>query len=299
MNNPNKESQRRTAIKKILLATTGLSMADGMAINLQKTENNKTKSLMKGNINHSVCKWCYGEIPLDEFAIKIKEMGITGVDLIGPKDWHILKKHNLESTMCNGAEISLTEGFNDPQYHPKLIESYKKYIDLVADAGYTNLICFSGNRRGINDETGLVNCVKGLKEIIGLAEKRGVVLQMELFNSKVDHPDYMCDNSAWGVALCKRLGSLNFKLLYDIYHMQISEGDIIRTIQENHQYFGHYHTAGVPGRNEIDETQELFYPAIMKAIFETGFKVFVAQEFIPRYKDALNSLKSAVILCDI
>ena len=299
MNNPNKESQRRTAIKKILLATTGLSMADGMAINLQKTENNKTKSLMKGNINHSVCKWCYGEIPLDEFAIKIKEMGITGVDLIGPKDWHILKKHNLESTMCNGAEISLTEGFNDPQYHPKLIESYKKYIDLVADAGYTNLICFSGNRRGINDETGLVNCVKGLKEIIGLAEKRGVVLQMELFNSKVDHPDYMCDNSAWGVALCKRLGSLNFKLLYDIYHMQISEGDIIRTIQENHQYFGHYHTAGVPGRNEIDETQELFYPAIMKAIFETGFKGFVAQEFIPRYKDALNSLKSAVILCDI
>ena len=299
MNNPNKESQRRTAIKKILLATTGLSMADGMAINLQKTENNKIKSLMKGNINHSVCKWCYGEIPLDEFAIKIKEMGITGVDLIGPKDWHILKKYNLESTMCNGAEISLTEGFNDPQYHPKLIESYKKYIDLVADAGYTNLICFSGNRRGINDETGLVNCVKGLKEIIGLAEKRGVVLQMELFNSKVDHPDYMCDNSAWGVALCKRLGSQNFKLLYDIYHMQISEGDIIRTIQENHQYFGHYHTAGVPGRNEIDETQELFYPSIMKAIFETGFKGFVAQEFIPKYKDALNSLESAVILCDI
>ena len=122
---------------------------------------------------------------------------------------------------------------------------------------------------------------------------------MELFNSKVDHPDYMCDNSAWGVALCKRLGSQNFKLLYDIYHMQISEGDIIRTIQENHQYFGHYHTAGVPGRNEIDETQELFYPAIMKAIFETGFKGFVAQEFIPKYKDALNSLKSAVILCDI
>ena len=226
-------------------------------------------------------------------------MGITGVDLIGPKDWHILKKHNLDSTMCNGAEISLTEGFNDPQYHPTLIESYKKHINLVADAGYTNLICFSGNRRGIDDETGLENCVKGLKEIIGLAEKRGVVLQMELFNSKVDHPDYMCDNSAWGVALCKRLGSQNFKLLYDIYHMQISEGDIIRTIQENHQYFGHYHTAGVPGRNEIDETQELFYPAIMKAIFETGFKGFVAQEFIPRYKDALNSLKSAVILCDI
>ena len=254
---------------------------------------------MKGKINHSVCKWCYGDIPLDEFAIKIKEIGITGIDLIGPKDWHILKKHNLDSTMCNGAEISLTAGFNHQQYHPELIESYKRHIDLVADAGYTNLICFSGNSRGLDDEAGLENCVKGLKEIIGLAEKRGVVLQMELFNSKVDHPDYMCDNSKWGVELCKRLGSDNFKLLYDIYHMQISEGDIIRTIKENHQYFGHYHTAGVPGRNEIDETQELFYPPIMKAIFKTGFKGFVAQEFIPKYKDALHSLKEAVILCDI
>jgi len=299
MNNSKIEPQRRTAIKKILLATTSLSVADALALNSYKTESNKTKILMKGNINHSVCKWCYGDIPLDEFAVEIKKMGITGVDLIGPKDWHILKKHNLDSTMCNGAEISLTEGFNDPQYHPELIENYKKYIDLVADAGYTNLICFSGNRRGINDEAGLENCTKGLKEIIGLAEKRGVVLQMELFNSKVDHPDYMCDNSKWGVELCKRLGSENFKLLYDIYHMQISEGDIIRTIKENHQYFGHYHTAGVPGRNEIDETQELFYPAIMKVIFETGFKGYVAQEFIPKHKDALNSLRSSVILCDI
>ncbi len=299
MNNLKIEPQRRTAIKKILLATTSLSMADALALNSHKTESNKTKILMKRNINHSVCKWCYGDIPLDEFAVKIKKMGITGVDLIGPKDWHILKKHNLDSTMCNGAEISLTEGFNDPQYHPQLIENYKKYIDLVADAGYTNLICFSGNRRGINDEAGLENCAKGLNEIIGLAEKRGVVLHMELFNSKVDHPDYMCDNSKWGVELCKRLGSENFKLLYDIYHMQISEGDIIRTIKENHQYFGHYHTAGVPGRNEIDETQELFYPAIMKAIFETGFKGYVAQEFIPKHRDALNSLRSSVILCDI
>ena len=299
MNNLKIEPQRRTAIKKILLATTSLSMADALALNSYKTESNKTKILMKRNINHSVCKWCYGDIPLDEFAVKIKKMGITGVDLIGPKDWHILKKHNLDSTMCNGAEISLTEGFNDPQYHPQLIENYKKYIDLVADAGYTNLICFSGNRRGINDEAGLENCAKGLNEIIGLAEKRGVVLHMELFNSKVDHPDYMCDNSKWGVELCKRLGSENFKLLYDIYHMQISEGDIIRTIKENHQYFGHYHTAGVPGRNEIDETQELFYPAIMKAIFETGFKGYVAQEFIPKHRDALNSLRSSVILCDI
>ena len=150
-------------------------------------------------------------------------------------------------------------------------------IDLVAAAGYTNLICFSGNRRAIDDETGMDNCAEGLKKIMGHAEKKGVIIQMELLNSKVDHKDYMCDNSPWGFELCRRIGSSNFKLLYDIYHMQINEGDVIRTINDNHQFIGHYHTAGVPGRNEIDQTQELFYPAIMKAIVATGFKGFVAQ----------------------
>ena len=151
----------------------------------------------------------------------------------------------------------------------------------------------------MDNETGLQNAVEGLQKILPLAEKRGVVIQMELFNSKVDHPDYMCDNSAWGIELCKRLDSPNFKLLYDIYHMQISEGDIIRTIRENHQYFGHYHTAGVPGRHEINETQELFYPAIMKAIVETGYKGFVAQEFIPTNNEPIAALKKAISICDI
>ena len=201
--------------------------------------------------------------------------------------------------MCNGAEISLTEGFNHREYHNTLVENYLKHIDLVANAGYQNLICFSGNRNGMDDETGLQNAVEGLQKILPLAEKRGVVIQMELFNSKVDHPDYMCDNSAWGIELCKRLDSPNFKLLYDIYHMQISEGDIIRTIRDNHQYFGHYHTAGVPGRHEINETQELFYPAIMKAIVETGYKGFVAQEFIPTNVDPIRSLKKAISICDV
>ena len=201
--------------------------------------------------------------------------------------------------MCNGAEISLTEGFNHREYHNTLVKNYLKHIDLVANAGYQNLICFSGNRNGMDDETGLQNAVEGLQKILPLAEKRGVVIQMELFNSKVDHPDYMCDNSAWGIELCKRLDSPNFKLLYDIYHMQISEGDIIRTIRDNHQYFGHYHTAGVPGRHEINETQELFYPAIMKAIVETGYKGFVAQEFIPTNVDPIRSLKKAISICDV
>ena len=254
---------------------------------------------MKGNINHSVCKWCFSKITLEEFASGVKSMGIKGIDLIGPDQWTILKKYGLTSSMSNGAEISLTEGWNDKQYHSTLVDSYLKHIDLVAAAGYTNLICFSGNRRAIDDETGMDNCAEGLKRIMGRAEKKGVIIQMELLNSKVDHRDYMCDNSSWGFELCRRIGSSNFKLLYDIYHMQINEGDVIRTINENHQFIGHYHTAGVPGRNEIDQTQELFYPAIMKAIVASGFKGFVAQEFIPKNKQPMQSLENAIMICDV
>jgi len=253
----------------------------------------------KGNINPSVCKWWYGDIPLDELLPKLKEMGIHAIDLIGEKEWPILKKHGVHCSMCNGAEISLTEGWNDPQYHPVLIKNYTELIPKEAEARYHNHICFSGNRRGMNDQVGLENCVKGLKQILPLAEKHGVIIQMELFNSKVNHPDYMCDSSAWGVELCEQLGSDHFKLLYDIYHMQVQEGDIIATIKEHHQYFGHYHTAGVPGRNEIDESQELYYPAIMKAIVDTGFTGYVAQEFIPMGEVPLDSLKRAIEICDV
>ena len=254
---------------------------------------------LKNNINHSVCRWTYDFLSLEELCTTAKKIGLKAIDLVGPKDWGVLKKYQLDSSMCNGAEISLVKGWNDPQYHDTLIKNYTEHINLVATAGYKNLICFSGNRNGMDDETGMNNCVTGLKKIIALAEKKGVVIQMELFNSRVDHKDYMADKSDWGVALCKRLDSPNFKLLYDIYHMQINEGDIIRTIQKNHEYFGHYHTAGVPGRHEIDESQELFYPAIMKAILATGFKGYVAQEFIPVSKEKIVSLRKAVKLCDV
>lgn len=277
----------------------GLPMIDQFKLYDSKKTYDFNQINMKGNINHSVCKWCYSQISLEDFAAGIKPMGITGIDLIGPEEWPILKKYGITSSMCNGAEISLTEGWNDKQYHATLVDSYLKHIDMVADAGYTNLICFSGNRRAIGDETGMDNCVEGLKKILGYAEKKGVIIQMELLNSKVDHKDYMCDNSPWGFELCRRIGSSNFKLLYDIYHMQINEGDVIRTINENHQFIGHYHTAGVPGRNEIDQTQELFYPAIMKAIVATGFKGFVAQEFIPKNNNQLQSLERAVQICDV
>jgi hydroxypyruvate isomerase len=296
-NKPN--SKRREVLKQMTFTSLGLPMIDQFKLYDSKKTYDFNQINMKGNINHSVCKWCYSQISLEDFAAGVKPMGITGIDLIGPEEWPILKKYGITSSMCNGAEISLTEGWNDKQYHATLVDSYLKHIDMVADAGYTNLICFSGNRRAIGDETGMDNCVEGLKKILGYAEKKGVIIQMELLNSKVDHKDYMCDNSPWGFELCRRIGSSNFKLLYDIYHMQINEGDVIRTINENHQFIGHYHTAGVPGRNEIDQTQELFYPAIMKAIVATGFKGFVAQEFIPKNNNQLQSLERAVQICDV
>ncbi|MDA9679789.1 TIM barrel protein [Flavobacteriaceae bacterium] len=292
-------TKRREVLKKMVFTSMGLPLIDKIKLYNSKKNNYYHQINMKGNINHSVCKWCYGQISLEEFSVVVKSMGIKGIDLIGPKEWPILKKYDLTSSMCNGAEISLTEGWNDKKYHSTLVDSYLKHIDLVADAGYTNLICFSGNRRAIDDETGMENCLEGLKKILGYAEKKGVIIQMELLNSKVDHQDYMCDNSPWGFELCRRIDSSNFKLLYDIYHMQINEGDVIRTLRENQQFIGHYHTGGVPGRNEIDQTQELFYPAIMKAIVTTGFKGFVAQEFIPKNNNPMQSLENAIRICDV
>jgi hydroxypyruvate isomerase len=294
----NYPSNRRVAIKNIIAGSAALAAGTVLPSFTTYAAEKKT-AMLKGNIQHSACRWCYNDIPLEQLCAAGNEIGLVGIDLVGPKDWDTLKKYNLISTMCNGAEISLTKGWNDKQYHPTLIKNYTEHIELVAKAGYTNLICFSGSRNGMDDETGWKNCTEGLKQIIGLAEKKGVTIQMELLNSKIDHKDNMCDKTAWGVELCKRIGSNNFKLLYDIYHMQIDEGDVIRTIRDNHQYIGHYHTGGVPGRHEIDETQELYYPAIMKAIVAIGFKGYTAQEFIPANTDKLASLKKAVLLCDV
>lgn len=292
----NNEVSRRTALKNIVAGTAALGVSAAIpAFALEQQKSN----MLKGNVNHSVCRWCFGKMELDELCIEAKKIGIKAIDLVGPADWPILKKHGLYSSMCNGAEINLVDGWNDPQFHATLIKNYSEMIPKVAAAGYTQLICFSGNRRGKDDETGLKNCVEGLKQVLPLAEKHGVVLVMELLNSKVNHKDYQCDHTAWGAELAKRLGSENFKLLYDIYHMQIDEGNVISNINTYHQYISHYHTAGVPGRNEIDNTQELFYPAIIKAIVATGFKGYVAQEFIPKYADKLKSLKDAVNICDV
>lgn len=262
----------------------------------------KHKVTLNGNINHSVSRWTYGDLSIEELCQTVKQLGFNAIDLVGPEDWPTLKRYGIDSSMCNGAEISLEDGFIHRQLHDELVERYIKHIDLVADAGYTNLICFSGNARGMSKEEGLANAVAGLQRILPHAEKRGVVIFMELFNSKIDHPDYMADSSQWGIALSKQLNSKHFSLLYDIYHMQINEGDIIRTIRDHHEYFGHYHTAGVPGRHEIGESQELNYPAIARAIKATGFNGYLAQEFIPTpatKAGRVESLRDAITICDV
>ena len=254
---------------------------------------------LSGNVNHSVCKWCYKNIPLEEFCQAIKKMGIVSVDLLGMDDAPVLRKHGLTNGVMSGVPGGITKGLNRLEHHDAIVEYFETAIPFAAKEGYRNVICFSGNRNGMDDQQGLENCAIGLKRIAPLAEKHGVYVIMELLNSKRNHKDYMCDRTPWGVELCKLVGSERFKLLYDIYHMQIMEGDVIDTIREFHPYFAHYHTGGVPGRNEIDESQELYYPAIMKAIVATGYDGFVAQEFIPASKDPLASLAQAIRICDV
>jgi hydroxypyruvate isomerase len=296
----NPPSSRRKLIKNMIAGSAVLATGTQLLSSYTPISKSTEELKLKGNIHHSVCRWCYDSIPLESFCQSVKEIGIPAIDLVAPKDWPMLQKYGLYSSMCYVAgNVSLTDGFAESNFHAKLIPQFLEVIPMMKAAGYTDVICFSGSRRGMDDETGWNNCVKGLKQILPLAEKNGITVQMELLNSKLNHKDYMCDRTPWGVELCKRLDSPNFKLLYDIYHMQIDEGDVIQTIHDNHQYIGHYHTAGVPGRHEIDETQELYYPAIMKAILATGFTGYVAQEFIPAGQDKIGSLKKAVEICDI
>jgi len=258
-----------------------------------------TPTKLKGRLKQSVCKWCYGKIPLEEFCQKAAEIGLLSVELLGEKEWPIAQKYGLTCAMANGPG-PIHNGWNKVEDHDKLVAESERLLPLIKAAGLPNMIVFSGNRRGMSDEDGWANCALGLKRIMPLAESLGVTVCMELLNSKRDHKDYQCDKTPWGVELCKRIGSDRFKLLYDIYHMQIDEGDVIATIQEFHPYIGHYHTGGVPGRNEIDNTQELNYPRICQAILDTGFTGYLAQEFIPsKDKDPIESLRQGVLICDV
>jgi hydroxypyruvate isomerase len=265
----------------------------------------ETGSGLKGKVNHSACRWCYGDIPFEDLVKAAKNMGMGSIELTGPAEWEILKKHGLtaaigwpDSDMWPKG-MGLHNCFNTLANHDKLVEMYEMLIPKAAKAGIKNMITFSGNANGLSDEQGLLNCKKGIQRIIKTAEKHNVTITMELLNSKVDHKDYQCDNTEWGVVLAEMVGSDRFKLLYDIYHMQIMEGNVIANIKKYSEYISHYHTGGVPGRHEINDSQELNYPAIMKAIVETGYKGFVGQEFIPTAKDKLASLKEGITICDV
>jgi len=285
---------RKQALKSIAASAAGVVALPEMVKAM-----NSLPANLKNNINHSVCEWCYNSIPLEDLAKAAKEIGLKSIELLGPDKWATVQKHGLTCAMAYATDVGLNKGFNDPTLHEKLLKDYSTNIPKAADAGLKSVICFSGNSNGLSSEKGIENCAIGLAPVLKIAEKYNVLVQMELLNSKVNHKDYQCDHTEWGVQLCEKLGSPNFKLLYDIYHMQIMEGDVIATIRKHHQYIGHYHTGGVPGRNEIDESQELYSPAIMQAIVDTGFKGFVAQEFIPKRPDKLASLKQGVGICDV
>ena len=287
---------RRSALTKIAGTTVAAVVAANLSHRLGAADGGPR---LNGRINQSVCKWCYGKIPLDEFCEAAKKIGLQSVELLEVKDFPTLNNHGLICAMVSGVPGGITNGLNRTENHDKIMAFMEQTIPIVAEHSYPNIICFSGNRKSMSDEQGLENCAVGLRRIAPIAEKHKVTVCMELLNSKRDHKDYQCDHSKWGVELCKRVGSERCKLLYDIYHMQIMEGDVCATIKENGQYFAHFHTGGVPGRNEIDDTQELNYPRIMRTILDTGFKGFVAQEFIPKRPDALASLEQGVEICDV
>jgi hydroxypyruvate isomerase len=319
---------RRSALRKIAGSAAVLSVAGALPPTLCAAEGEAARAKLKGGIHHSVSAWCYGSLfnaarnrpakmTFEEFCQQCYLMGIESVELLGPDQWPAVKKVGLTCAMCNGPD-SIGYGWNRVEHHDDLLAKFENSGNSIAEVaknGFPNIITFSGNRKGkdkwgdysLTDEEGLENCVKGLKRLMPLAEKHKVTVILELLNSKVDHQGYMADHTAWGVAVCKRVGSERLKLLYDIYHMQIMEGDMIRTIRGDKPrgieaaapYIGHYHTGGNPGRHEIDDTQEIFYPAVMRAIVATGYKGYVGQEFVPAGSDPLAQLKKAIEICDV
>ncbi len=282
---------RRQAVT--LMAGSTVALAAGR----DKPRPEVTLMPMSGRLKQSVCQWCYDGMSVDDLCRNARDMGLKSVELLGEKDWATVKKYGLICAMANGP-CTIEVGFNRPSEHDRLVKEGERLIPMIAELGFPNMIVFSGNRKGMSDGEGIDNCAKGLARLMPTAEKYGVTVQMELLNSKVDHHDYQCDHTPWGVELARKVASPRFKLLYDIYHMQIMEGDVIRTIRDNAAWIGHFHTGGVPGRNEIDETQELNYRRIMQAIVELGFQGYVAQEFIPK-RDPMTSLRQGKEICDV
>jgi hydroxypyruvate isomerase len=252
----------------------------------------------KGRIKQSICRWCYvpGRMSLQKLAAGARKIGYQSIELLLPDEVKVVKAHGLTCAMLG--RPSIPDGLNRTENHDRIEKELRGHIEFAAAEDIPNVICMAGNRRGMDDDDGLRNCAAGLKRVLGLAEEKKVTVCMEGLNSRVDHKDHMYDRTAWGVRLCKMVGSPRFKLLYDIYHMQIMEGDVIRTVRDCKEYIAHFHTGGNPGRHEIDETQELNYPAIVRAILETGYEGFLGQEFIPT-RDPFESLTQGFRICDV
>ena len=257
-----------------------------------------TPAPRKGRIKQSVSRWCYEQIPLDELCAKCAQMGLKAIDLLDVKDWEVPRRYGLICSMGYAGGGEIKSAMNRVENHAKIEESFRKLIPVAAKAGVPNVITFSGNRDGMSDAEGAKNTIIGLNRVKKIAEDHGVTICMELLNSKVDHQDYMCDHTSWGVRVVQEVNSPRVKLLYDIYHMQIMEGDMVRTIQENSKWLGHFHTGGVPGRHELDNTQEVQWDGVMRGIAATNYQGYVAHEFVPTH-DPLTSLRQAVDLCDV
>ena len=257
----------------------------------------KAEPVAAGRLKQSVCRWCYSKVPIEDLCQAAVKLGIQAVDLVDPKEWPAVQKAGLQLTIVPGP-TTIPDGLNRKENHDAIEKKFRDLVDQAVAVKAHSIIVFSGNRKGMSDEEGLENTVIGLNRIKKYGEDKGLLTVMELLNSKVNHKDYMCDHTPWGVEAVKRVNSPQIKLLYDIYHMQIMDGDVIRTVRDYHQYIGHYHTGGNPGRNEIDESQELNYRAVAKAIADTGFSGYFAHEFIPT-RDWAESLKQAVQICTV
>lgn len=262
--------------------------------------------ITNGRIKQSVVQWCFGRAPnpidVEALAVAVAPLGFKSVELVDPKFFPMLKKLGLVCAITGSH--GFVKGWNHLENHAECEEKITKSIHATADAGFPSVITFSGMRQNLSDEEGKKNTIAGLKKVIGLAEEKKVTLCIEPLNTRVDiemkgHPGYQCDTVEWAVDVCKAIGSPRMKILFDIYHTQIMEGDVITRIKQFHEYIGHYHTAGVPGRNEIDDTQEINYPPIMRAIVETGYQGYVGQEFIPTWDDKLAALRHAAKVCDV
>lgn len=282
--------------RRAIIQAAGVGTLAAISGPLQQLRAEEERS-KNGRIKQSVCRWCYKGVPIEQLAAEAKRIGYESIELVTPTEYPKVKEAGLTCAMLSGA-CEIVQCLNRPKNHENVLKALREHIEFAAANGLPSVICFSGNRNGMSDEEGLENCAAGLKKIVGFAEEKNVTICMELLNSKVDHADYMCDRTSWGVELAKNVGSPRFKLLYDIYHMQIMEGDVIRTIRDNSEYIGHYHTGGNPGRHEIDETQELYYPAIVQAIIDTGYGGYLGQEYIPA-RDPLTSLAQGFTICDV